>query len=131
MRLIDPAPGEVIDRITILHLKMTYGKLNGSDVTHWRAEMALLLERVNGWALKAEYFNTFLQLASLNAALWALTDELNVYADEGYNVLQSSQVLQIAQLGLQIATLNRERANVVSIINQWMGRLQDKPREKQ
>jgi|SRR6266850_7744833 len=134
MRLIDPAPGEVIDRITILQLKIIRaqtdpkcGLRSTTTGSHWQEEVNALMLRLQGWSLRLEWFSSFLELAAVNGLLWQAMDRM-----DGYRASYTDQdIPDVAALGLQIYSLNTRRANIVSEINQWMGRLQDKPREKQ
>lgn len=127
MRLIDPAPGEVIDRITILHLKITKGNLTGGQTSHWEGELAGLMMRLEKWTLRMEWFAGFFRLAAINGLLWDATEKM-----EDYSVSYlDNQTAEVAALGVLIFRLNHLRALNVSEINQWMGRVEERVREKQ
>lgn len=130
-RLINFGLGEICDRISILALKILHGEGKSVDVQHFRQERAALMVKVvtreNGrWI---EYFT---DLAAVNAAIWYAEDmirgrreAITRCEDEGE---LAEHHYQAGALGLQIATLNDKRAQLIQQINAFVG--DDKAVEK-
>lgn len=82
MRLIDPGPGEFLDRLTILELKIAEAAGRGVHYPHFLAEFQLVRARLfgaEGWGVderSAAAREWHRQLNALNARIWHLVDEL-------------------------------------------------------
>jgi len=121
-RLHNPGPGEILDRLTILALKIVHGQMAGRDITHWVEERDALdnLKVPNIPILRV------VELAAVNGALWQAEDDLRRErtATEHY----VSQTAVIAQTAIRIQQLNDRRAALVSLINVNAG--VDRPPDK-
>lgn len=123
-RLHNPGPGEILDRLTILALKITHGRLTGISLTHWEDELHALIA-ISGGILhlgsekdRTTYVHQ-LELAAVNGALWQEEDELRrlrliAQAYEGWTG-------ETARCGLRIQQLNDRRAELVTLINSNAG----------
>lgn len=126
-RLHNPGPGEILDRLTILALKIVYGTQAGRDTTHWKAEQETLADtfwlgtpgtltvRVRGLQ--------WMELAAVNAAIWQAEDEMRGYRDSFIGDAPIPQDTQIAAglCGCRIQYLNDRRAELVTLINSNAG----------
>lgn len=128
MRLIDPGPGDILDRLTILALKIVYGKQAGRSVDLWGVEYAALCNRV----ADAAWIARLLELAAVNGALWQAEDEMRRLRQpfETPGIAQSSDrlVQDVASCGARIQTLNDRRAELITLINVNAGL--DRPSDK-
>jgi hypothetical protein len=113
-RLIDPGPGEVFDRLTILALKILYGEQAGKDVSHFTRERAKLLPKVTTFNGTLE---GVLALGAVNAALWQAEDALRKIA----MTEPETDLVYAGQCGLLIQRLNDQRAALVWKINATSG----------
>lgn len=137
-RLAHPTLGDILDRLTILSLKILHGRAAGKSVTHFEAEYAELFDWF--WQRgphQPGVFNHALQLAAVNAALWTAEDELRPWqkwwtetgpgspgSSPGSSVTRgfnSDTVYIIAGVALRIQQLNDQRADLVARINLLMG----------
>lgn len=128
MRLLNPSPGEILDRMTILELKITFGHKKGVSTTHFEAEYAELQEALKGWtdSLPESYYfdddnGTNYQelmdkmamerngLAAVNALLWDAEDRVRL--------LPETEAFTLARLAKQIVAWNDARARHVQGLN--------------
>lgn len=111
-RLHNPGPGEILDRLTILFLKITYGQHAGRDITHWEDELGSLFRSY----VQSKYPAHEFELAAVNAALWQAEDEMREYRRE--HAQGSSEPAETgAEIGVRIQALNDRRAELVALIN--------------
>ncbi len=120
MRLINPGPGEVADRLTILALKILFGGQAGKDTAHFERERAALLTKFRATDA-GKLTEPLLELAAVNGALWHAEDELRVYRDAGYNAVGAPEPLAVVTLAFKIQSLNDRRAQLVGQLNQLAG----------
>lgn len=117
-RLHNPGPGEILDRLTILALKVTYGKLAGIGTAHWTEEQTALADQLwntpPGAGASRIRGVQWMELAAINAALWQAEDNLRRERDTQAYVSQS---VVIAQIAITIQKLNDRRAELVTLIN--------------
>jgi len=134
MRLIDPGPGEVTDRLTILSLKIRTGTESGLDVSHFVREQTVLLTKIRSRTLNGVWFAQVLDLAAVNALLWQAEDELREWrakrapqtpdssglsgVGQGYLAATAADVVAVA---FRIQELNDQRAQLVQQINKEAG----------
>lgn len=71
MRLVNYGVGEIVDRLTILDLKIAHG---GGD--HFATERSALLTQLHGRTLNGAWFEHALRLAVINGLLWRAEDDL-------------------------------------------------------
>lgn len=122
-RLHDPGPGEILDRLTILALKITHAAMRRHPYGHWEQEQRILIPQwlaAIGPGLGQGTTEHCLELAAVNGALWALEDQIRQLRAE----IQTGDARDIAKcysqagaIGLQISTLNDRRASLVTLIN--------------
>lgn len=117
-KLHEPGPGEILDRLTILALKIVHGKLVGVDGRHWGAEFTALEERYG------QKVDALLSLAAVNAALWQAEDTMREvrahYGAAGHDRTFTDR--HAADVGMRIQQLNDRRAELVTLINTDAGR---------
>lgn len=120
-RLINPGAGEITDRLTILALKILFGKAKGRPVESFQAEQTALLAKVRSRTLNGVWFEQVLELAAVNAALWHAEDELRVVRQRWQDRDPCEVPCLDAQQGLVVAfriqKLNDRRAQLVTMIN--------------
>ena len=114
-RLYNPGPGEILDRISILALKCTYGKQAGKPTDHWENE-ALELQKL--FTCQITVIN-IAELAAVNAAIWQAEDTMRGYRESFLNPAPIETSTQIAAglCGCRIQSLNDRRAELVTLIN--------------
>ena len=117
MRLKNYGPGEALDRLTILSLKVLFGAEAGKDTAHFRAEQVVLLTELRAQNHLAAYLEDALSLAAVNAALWHAEDDLRDLR-VNYTAPDSTEV---ALLAFRIQALNDQRAVLVESINKATG----------
>jgi predicted mannosyl-3-phosphoglycerate phosphatase (HAD superfamily) len=134
MRFLDPGAGEITDRLTILALKILFGREAGKEVTHFEAERTSLLAKIRSKTLNGAWFDRVLDLAAVNAALWHCEDEMREWRQlwaptgpdstalrgpgEGY---KAATALEVVDCAFRIQSLNDQRANLVREINKDAG----------
>ena len=119
MSVLHPTVGELLDRQTILALKIRHGGKAGVDTEAWLAERSeidtRLAARTAGFAAGQRQLLTRLAgtLESINASLWAAEDEVRAAAE--------SEIAALAVLAKRIASLNDQRVQAVRELNRLAG----------
>ncbi len=135
MRLIQPRLGELLDRLTILRLKIQHGK----ETTHFRWEFAqiiLLVEERSEWLApptRAQMEALEEQLAGVNKAIWRSEDEVRGFRERYLEVpfpLTSTDADAAAKAGFQSQQLNDRRSQLIHQINVLTGSAKDHETEK-
>lgn len=120
-RLVNPGLGDVLDRLSILSLKILHGEFAKKDVTHWKVERSQLQPQVNARSNGA-WFQFALDLAAVNSALWHAEDEMRVIrADEPTPESQPGTMMRAGVVAIRIQELNDQRAALVGAINDLAG----------
>ena len=115
MGLMNPSPGELVDRKTILHLKIEAGRRKQVDVGHFRQELELIEAALVEWFCKTSgtdrgaYDAATRDLADVNQQLWRAEDEVRA--------LPRSERDRLAELAKLIPELNDRRAELVQQVN--------------
>ena len=115
MGLMNPSPGELVDRKTILHLKIEAGRRQQVDISHFQAELDLIEAALAEWFRKSagadrrSYEEATKDLADVNQQLWRAEDEVRQ--------LQRSERDRLAELTKLIPELNDRRAELVQRVN--------------
>jgi hypothetical protein len=126
-RMLNPSPGEVADRQTILQLKIQHGTSHTSTPTvqHFAQEHDHLQEYLEDkWfpqlatELRASYDQLYSRLATINKNLWECEDQARALRDAANN---RQSVHQAGELLFEITHLNDDRAEVVKEINELFG----------
>ncbi len=119
--LLHPSPGEVMDRLSILSLKICHGRSRQVAVAHWEAEQHALLEYLDHkpWWRPAEAH--LFDLAAVNAHIWRLEEELRD--------LRLANVLDVrlAQIASDIQAWNDWRRDLIGQIDRSVGVVQEGP----
>lgn len=132
-RLTDLGPGEVLDRLTILSLKIVHGRQKGIVTGLWEQERDKLLQLWPDLAPKGIMAAHYLELAAVNAALWQAEDHIRDLM-EGYNHSTGGVpggepiMMQAGHVGFRIAKLNDRRVELVNLINMNAG--MERPSDK-
>ena len=115
MGLVNPTPGELVDRKTILHLKIEAGRRKQVDVTHFQQELEMIEAALADWFAKhvgadrSACEEATRGLADINQQLWHAEDEVRA--------LPRSERERLAELAKLIPALNDGRAALVQQVN--------------
>ncbi len=115
MRLINPSPGELLDRKTILLLKIEAGGRRQLDVAHFQQELELIEAALADWlrrnpaADRRACDELGSELAEVNRKLWDAEDEVRA--------LPRSETERLAELAKRIPELNDRRSELVQRVN--------------
>ncbi len=120
MRLIDPGVGEIVDRLSILALKILFGGEANKDVAHFQRERTALLAKIRGRDATGPWFHLTFELSAVNAALWHAEDDLRILRTGAANP-SVDVVTTVAMLAFRIQALNDTRADLVAAINKEAG----------
>lgn len=115
MRLINPGPGEMLDRVTILRLKLR----NKPAQRHWQEELQELVVCLGTKYPECMdvYFN---DLTAINTKLWVALDETReVMVLHDQDVAGRAQ--DLAELCIRQVELNDARNRLVQEINKKYG----------
>ena len=113
--LINPTPGELLDRKTILRLKIEAGRRQKLDVAHFEEELRLIDAALSDWLQKDADASQQLfaegekGLAEVNQKLWHAEDEVRETPTTDKN--------RLAELAKLIPELNDHRAALVQRVN--------------
>ena len=134
MRLLNPSPGEILDRLSILELKITAATKRSVSSTHFEAEKASLEEVLKTWEQGIaedcmgdgdRLTETLVQiaghrngLAACNALLWQAEDDVRA--------LPAEAAFKLASLCKRIVSWNDGRAAHVRELNKLYG-MEDEP----
>lgn len=124
MKLKNYGPGEISDRLSILSLKRLFGAEAGKDCAAFNNEWAILLTEIRARTLNGRWFETVLELAAVNAALWHAEDDLRDWRfplTSGKDTETRDAPSIIAKLAFRIQDLNDQRSALVERINKDSG----------
>jgi hypothetical protein len=120
--------GEVLDRLSILQLKIDAGMQRGIATGAWEAEQreldSYLKKKIVGWQKRAtaqgqaDFGSMNGRLGLVNKKLWDAEDDIRRYR---LPTLTDEQVREVCQLALRIADLNDVRCELVRQINLFFG----------
>jgi hypothetical protein len=125
-RLLTPSPGEVLDRVTILDLKILAFEKKSMDATRFKAERQSLQAYMDDWKQglredmghlstqqRSERWNKIGErttgLVAVNSLLWDAEDQVRATGE--------LELLKLGALCLRIAKLNDSRAALVRELN--------------
>lgn len=124
MRLLNPSPGEILDRITILELKIVAAEKKEVNSSSFQAEKTELEEHLRQWdqTLKESWPDETVwyeigqqrnALVAINSLLWEAEDLVRELSD--------LEMSKLALLAKRIAKLNDGRAKAVQEIAKLYG----------
>ena len=119
-KLIDPGLGEYVDRFSILKLRLR----NSEDTSYFEAEIKAIeihiAEVLGGAHSFFAVTGIIVELASVNAELWRVTDDLARMAT-GPELMHGGKlatVNQLARIAKDLYHLNRRRAHFIQTLNE-------------
>jgi hypothetical protein len=129
VRLLNPSPGEILDRLTILDLKIAAARKKGIDETHFEAEQASLKEVLQNWndgvvedcvgrddiyaQKKGDIASHLSALAAVNSLLWQAEDDIRA--------TPGTEAFKLAILVKNTARWNDARASHVRELDKLYG----------
>lgn len=122
-RLLNPGVGELVDRLTILQLKIRHGapQPGSGALDHFRDEEAqinMLLNRMR-WPSSDHAMVLSMKLQQCNAQLWELEDQLAQYAQQGSGTPDDCG--RCANIAVNIWRANRARNTLIHRLNVLAG----------
>lgn len=129
MDLLNPDTGDVIDRITVLHLKLVR-----AHEDHWAIELSGLYEKLRALSPEPDgvaervftvrELRSILELMAANAAIWQATDEVNTARDHVARAGSSCRDVRdhAERAYIRAFDWNTLRCGVVRILNDALGR---------
>lgn len=118
MSLLEPTAGEMVDRVTILALKLAHvpGAIDGP----LHREFEELQNRINARFLSAEgpVYTGWTDLIKINTTIWVLTMEMEGLLRDG---VTDAVAHRIAYVAAEIHQLNKERAEAKATIDKATG----------
>ena len=123
-RLVNIGAGEIVDRLTILSLKILYSGLRGKPPEHFENERNALLSMMAKREKATACLEQMLMLGAVNGALWQAEDELRGYRakrDLTGDKLHKNDSDATVQAAFRIQQLNDSRAELVEAINKLAG----------
>jgi hypothetical protein len=119
-RLVNIGVGEIADRLTILSLKILYGRQQGKLIDHFETERNALLTQLRSRELNGAWFEQVLGLGAVNAALWQAEDVLRQLRQD-YEARASGVDCAAREVAFRIQELNDQRAGLIETINKLTG----------
>ena len=119
MRLVNYGVGEISDRLSILALKLLHGTEAEKDVKHWRDEQNILLPKITTRALGGSWFESYTELAAVNATIWQGEDQLRAY--RAMELAAMINIRAIIDVAFRLQELNDRRAELIEAINKETG----------
>lgn len=118
-RLVNPGLGDLIDRLTILALKIVHGEDRGRDVKPFITEREALLKQLGADAspLAATGATLIMELGAVNAALWQAEDQVRALRG-GRSV---GGLPDGVELAFRIQALNDRRSELIDELNEVGG----------
>lgn len=115
MGLMNPTPGELLDRQTILHLKIDAGRRRRVGVSHFEEELRMIEAALAEWfsknpgADRSAFDAVAKELADVNGKLWNAEDEVRALSPRARD--------RLAEFAKLIPQLNDLRADLVQRVN--------------
>lgn len=115
MRLVDPGPGELLDRLTILGLKIKAATDRGLETKHFTEEREQIVHLLYGWSLVSSVYKEreaewTRALTDANQRVWEAIDLQRIAKKE-------FDTLGLARWGLKALDGNDDRAAIIREIN--------------
>lgn len=131
MQLLNPYPGEIWDRLTILDLKIRASDKLGRDATMFMAERDSLKDRIRYWeedlteSKKYEIGIEVNGLVAVNSLMWDIEDKIRAIPEVGR--ASEQQIRELAILCKSSARLNDSRALLTRKISEHYGEEDEVP----
>jgi len=121
MSLLKPTPGEVIDRLSVVLLKISAATEKGWPSGHFLEELSLLshwLSENLGWQISIS-IPEVAHLAQVNQLLWQKTEDQHNYQEELHGPHRGADLLvEIRNLNIE---RNRLREEIDKRLGTWKG----------
>jgi hypothetical protein len=122
MRIINPGPGELLDRWTILELKIEHARDRGMSWEHFEDELFAIKNILT--AVQLKYQDAFPvwkgNLSDVNRAVWVATDQQHeLFGDEAGTWVKD--VKAFAECSLRAVRFNDIRGRMIHHVNEKCG----------
>ena len=131
--LLEPTIGEVLDRLSILTLKIEAGMRKSVSTELWERERtdldAYLTKKMQSWQQTAtsgsteDFGKLVADLTIANTKLWIAEDELRLKRPKngGHPSDEDELVKEVAEVAFRIANLNDARSDAIQRLNLIFG----------
>lgn len=116
MRVMNPGPGEIVDRLTVVARKIVESAKGSERRKQFEAEMSELFSAIGKNFGDIDATKNAYLLAATNAAIWQLEDELRSCRNE-----EEVNAEHVKTVAYRIQELNDSRAVFVATINNICG----------
>lgn len=116
-RLINPGVGELVDRASILTLKLLHAPADSAP--HLRREYQQVLAIVQPRTTSAGWIAEALELTVVNGVLWHAEDDLRAVRDGSQ--LVDGDLIAAGRIAFRIQALNDRRNELIGEINKTTG----------
>jgi len=122
--LLNPSPGEIFDRMTILRLKIAFGTVKGRTTKAWEDEQAELSKLIKVASIeianifervKEQIDDKVEELYGTNLIIWKLEDKLRALPE--CDICTTAELEDIAKTAKGIAKANDRRMELVRDLN--------------
>jgi hypothetical protein len=120
VRVLNPGPGELYDRLSVLKLKIEFGKQRGVNVDEWENEEYEILQTIVGRDNPKDE-ELIAQLDAVNRNIWVAIDAQKGFAKLDLTIVEEAKLREIAALGLNVMEQNDIRAKLIGEINALYG----------
>lgn len=118
-RLLNPGVGELIDRLSILRLKILHSTEHQTHFETEKAQISMLLDRM-GLPTDEHLLQVCERLHLSNARLWQFEDQMAKYV-RTQRQWDGTDPYVVAELGVEIWKMNRTRNAFIREINERAG----------
>jgi hypothetical protein len=128
VRVLNPGPGELCDRLTVLELKLENGRARCVDVSAWEEEKKEIGDELEGKFnvtddKEAPTFDLVTKLRALNKLIWEGIDKQHDFAKRNPHLsdVDDASIREIAQVGITVMEWNDARARLIGELNALYG----------
>jgi hypothetical protein len=122
MRVMNPGPGELFDRLAVLSLKIEVGQQKFLNVDDWQQEEYEILVALTGTGCQDDETMALVeQLRAVNKNIWIAIDRQREFLALDLNAQSEAKLREIAHLGLNVMEQNDIRAKLIGEINALHG----------
>lgn len=123
--LLNPSPADMIDRVTILSLKIEKGLVEGKPVAHWEEERGKLVDHLVHLPLDlakgARVAECVHSVAAINALIWHREEEIRRWIPDLLDPEYQESPRMIAELAAGTRKLADRRHDLLRLIDQAFG----------